>query len=191
MGNTGAQAATTAAQVAQTMASTQQIKAQIDKTHAETEGQRIDNYIRGLEAGAASGSQNDVPVNNRYQAALIARWESEVLGTRYTRETFADRVAQIQATLGGTISSARERDARTRLLGLDVPRAEAEANFYRSTYGKYSPFINNATDVLGKLTNIGLPIAKFRRFGKGIKDVEETTEYTKYGSHRFSRTTNR
>lgn len=171
---------TTALAAAQTAANVKLTTAQAEKASAEASLTRSEVGARGLGPGTQTA--------NYYQAAQIAKWKAETLNLNLTEKQFDNLVAQTAAQLNLTTTSAKEAEARTRLFQLNVPEAEAKANFFKGP-GKYSPYLNTARDVLDILNDAVNPFAKLKGM-KGTDSFESVlTEHGKGWSSTTRQTT--
>lgn len=100
-----------------------QTAAQTRKIEKETEVLENDRQIRNLD--------------------LILRQ----LDNRAAHLTFGARVERILSESKTSASEAKEREADATIRQLAIPEAQAMANFYRSLFGKASPYLTGASGV--------------------------------------------
>lgn len=175
-----AQGLTNAASAALTY---EQAKANIKATLAQADKTAAEGAEAKARVGAIMRASDDpLTIGNRYQAAQIAKWEMEVLGLRYDRATLANRIAQIEAGLTATRTSAREASLRADILG-------PEAAMSRTTYGKMRPYINDAISAADDFLGLGRGLKQLRT---RPTDTDVLTEWGTEGPGTgWSRTTKR
>lgn len=127
MQNPAADAASSAHSAASLLAQYQQMR----KTAAEI------NNVQDTNAGIRL--QNQI---------LQYKWMSDVLGYEVTRETLPAVIRRIKAETDASVSGAKEAESSARIRQLEIPEAEAIASFYRSIFGKASPYLNSGAAVL-------------------------------------------
>lgn len=82
-------------------------------------------------------------------------WMDMVRRYNMNNDNWTDVVNAFRADLRARVSNAREQEASARITEFGIPEAAAMASFFKSSLGKLSPYITNATGVLGGLTGIG------------------------------------
>lgn len=85
----------------------------------------------------------------------------------------------------GRESEARKMlvDVQRQLEELGVPRAEAEANFWKSAVGKMQPYVSSARDVVGIGTSLATPLS-IRAGAKAMSRGTVTERYDARGTHK-------
>lgn len=157
--------------VAQSQAQTEQIKAQTDKIRSETMEQRL-NTAR-LQAEVSRLSQDaDLKYAQRVTEGKRPHLldAQERLALKQVDKTDAEaQLAQIEATVAGDTFSAdvARRKALSRLAELEIPKSEAESEFYEGI-GELSPYLRHAISLVRGLVDAkglatDLPRGVFKR----------------------------
>lgn len=98
---------------------------------------------------ATSGAQGGLAMAQ--QTKVNEEIRSLQLDNQFKKATFEDRVRMLARQLVAQGITNQTAGIEQYLRSLDVPEAEALANFWRSAYGKASLYINSAADVVKSL----------------------------------------
>lgn len=141
---------------AQMVGSASQARANAELTKAQTElllAQKADLIdqvkLRNAQIAtdtATSGAQGGLAMRN--QDKVNAEIRSLQLDNDFKKATFDDRVKMLQRQLVAQGITNQTAGIERYLRSLDVPEAEALANYWRSIVGKASPYLNTAGDLI-------------------------------------------
>lgn len=175
---TGTSSANQAAQTATALQSLEMNKAQIEQVRAQTDQIRSVTLDQSLHSAAlaaeirakTAGADLTQTSTNLNKAAFQADLQS--------RQVAAQRAAQDYSRETETFASdVQRRKAENTLTQLEIPRAKAQADYYKSPVGKNSFYLEPLLDVLGGVTS-----AK-RAFGKRVTRTQsESMDSRGYGN---------
>jgi len=140
------------------------LKAQNNLLHAQTEKTLAERALVVAQTGASTSSAGHLDASAAQIRQNMQMFEDQwdKLRNEVSIVKANERVAWVDANnkqkselmlLAGMQAEAQKLVHQARLLGLDVPKAVAEAAFWSSKAGKAFPYVDRGVDVTGKVIN--------------------------------------
>lgn len=156
----GAQAAQTIQQILATRASTEQMEAQTEKIRSETMEKQL-NTAALVQQIRGRGARSDLD-EQEHDYRHTTGYGGNKLRQEQTRAEIEKLHLANRLNASAFQADVDRRKAESEIARFGVPKAQAEAEFYKGL-GEYSPYIRQLLDMARNVLGIGIDLKNIRR----------------------------